>query len=89
MQQGQSSGDTKNITTHVLPEKNHYGSLEIDELWIFADNKKNKVWLIYAYDRDGSGIVAYMSGERGNCHCERIGSAFKRAKGYLWEYRDG
>ena len=46
MQQGQSSGDTKNITTHVLPEKNHYGSLEIDELWIFADNKKNKVWLI-------------------------------------------
>ena len=64
MQQEQSSEDTKNIITHVLSGKNHYDSLEVDELWIFADDKKNKVWLIYAYDRDGSGIVAYVWGKR-------------------------
>ena len=38
--------------------------MEVDELWIFADDKKNKVWLIYAYDYDGSGIVAYAWGKR-------------------------
>ena len=44
---------------HVLPKKNHYDALEVDELWTFVGNKKNKVWLIYAYDRDGGEIVAY------------------------------
>ena len=31
---------------HVLPKKNHYDALEVDELWTFVGNKKNKVWLI-------------------------------------------
>ena len=31
---------------HVFPKKNHYDSLEVDELWTFVGNKKNKVWLI-------------------------------------------
>ena len=35
---------------HVLPEKNHYDTLEIDESWTFIGSKKNKIWLIYAYD---------------------------------------
>ena len=30
---------------HVIPEKNHYDSLEVDKLWTFAGNKKCKVWL--------------------------------------------
>ena len=49
---------------HVLPKKNHYDALEVDELWTFVGNKKNKVWLIYAYDRDGGEIVAYVWGKR-------------------------
>ena len=30
---------------HVLPEKNHYDALKVDELWTFVGSKKNKVWL--------------------------------------------
>ena len=53
---------------------------------LYVGNKKNKVWLIYAYDRSGGEIVAYAWGKEGYCHREGIGSAFKRAQGYLWEY---
>ena len=49
---------------HALPKKNHYDSLEVDELWTFVGSKKNKVWLIYAYDRSGGKIVAYAWGKR-------------------------
>ena len=49
---------------HVLPEKNHYDTLEIDEIWTFVGSKKNKVWLIYAYDRGSGEIVAYAWGKR-------------------------
>jgi len=38
--------------------------LEVDELWTFVGSKKNKVWLIYAYDRSGGEIVAYAWGKR-------------------------
>ena len=38
--------------------------LEVDELWTFVGSKKNKVWLIYAYDRGGGEIVAYARGKR-------------------------
>ena len=49
---------------HVLPKKNHYDVLEIDEIWTFVGSKKNKVWLIYAYDRTSGEIVAYVWGKR-------------------------
>ena len=49
---------------HVLPEKNHYDTLEIDEIWTFVGSKKNKVWLIYAYDRGSGEIVTYAWGKR-------------------------
>ena len=48
---------------HVLPEKNHYDTLEIDEIWTFVGSKKNKVWFIYAYDRGSREIVAYLGKE--------------------------
>ena len=44
---------------NVLPETNHYDTLEIDEIWTFVGSKKNKVWLIYAYDRGSGEIVTY------------------------------
>ena len=27
-------------------QKNHHDSLEVDGLWIFVGNKKDKVWLV-------------------------------------------
>ena len=48
---------------HVLPEKNHYDTLEIDEIRTFVGSKKNKVWLIYAYDRGSDEIVTYAWGK--------------------------
>ena len=71
---------------HVLPKKNHYDALEVDELWTFVGNKKNKVWLnlrLWPWWRRDSGLCL---GKEGYCHREGIGSAFKRAQGYLWEY---
>jgi IS1 family transposase len=38
--------------------------LEIDEFWTFVGSKTNKQWLIYAYDREGKEIVAYVFGDR-------------------------
>ena len=29
---------------HVLPKKNHYDTLEIDEIWTFVGSKKNRWW---------------------------------------------
>ena len=52
-------------STHkIRPKHNHYDCLEIDEFWTYVGNKKNKVWLIYAYHRDTGEIVAYVWGKR-------------------------
>ncbi|MDR2740837.1 MAG: IS1 family transposase, partial [Treponema sp.] len=32
--------------------------IETDELWTYVGEKKNKVWLIYAYHRESEEIVA-------------------------------
>ncbi|KAA6335475.1 hypothetical protein EZS27_016307 [termite gut metagenome] len=33
----------------IKPKQSHYDKPEVDELWTYVGNKKNKVWLIYAY----------------------------------------
>ena len=33
----------------IKPKQLFYNSLQVDELWIFVEKKKNKRWLIYAY----------------------------------------
>ena len=49
----------------VSPEKNHYSSLQIDELWSYVkQRKKNKKWLLYAYSPENDEIVAYATGDR-------------------------
>jgi IS1 family transposase/transposase-like protein len=48
----------------ITPKQQHYDSLEIDEFWTYVGNKKNKVWLIYAYHRATGEIVAYVWGKR-------------------------
>ncbi|KAA6328500.1 hypothetical protein EZS27_022614 [termite gut metagenome] len=48
----------------IKPKQSHYDKLEVDELWTYVGNKKNKVWLIYAYHRATGEIVAYIWGKR-------------------------
>ena len=48
----------------IRPKQNHYDKLEVDEFWTYVGNKKNKVWLIYAYHRETGEIVAYVWGKR-------------------------
>ncbi|MHB9294241.1 putative IS1 family transposase ISPa14 [Hollandina sp. SP2] len=42
----------------IKPKKSQYDCLEIDEFWTYEREKKNKVWLIYAYHRESGEIVA-------------------------------
>ncbi len=48
----------------ITPKQQHYDCLEVDEFWTYVGNKKNKVWLIYAYHRATGEIVAYIWGKR-------------------------
>ncbi|MDR0393544.1 MAG: IS1 family transposase [Tannerella sp.] len=48
----------------IKPKQQHYNSLEVDEFWTYVGKKKNKVWLIYAYDRDSGEIVSFVWGKR-------------------------
>jgi hypothetical protein len=43
----------------IKPKKTHYDCLETDEFWTYVGKKKNKVWLIYVYNRGSGEIVAY------------------------------
>jgi insertion element IS1 protein InsB len=51
-------------TYEIQPQQSHYESLEVDEFWTFVGNKKNKLWLIYAYHRETGEIVAYVWGKQ-------------------------
>jgi hypothetical protein len=37
---------------------------EIDEFWTYIGEKKNKVWLIYAYHWESGEIAGYVWGKR-------------------------
>ena len=54
----------KRSTHQTSPQRTHYPTLQIDEFWTFVGKKRNKVWLIYAYDQAGGEIVAYEWGKR-------------------------
>jgi IS1 family transposase/transposase-like protein len=50
---------------HVItPKQSYYACLEVDELWTYVGDKSNKVWLIYAYDRESGEIVCFEWGNR-------------------------
>jgi IS1 family transposase len=48
----------------IQPKKKRYNRLEIDEFWTYIGEKKNKVWLIYAYHRESGEIAGYVWGKR-------------------------
>ena len=56
----------------ITPKQQHYDSLEIDEFWTYVGNKKNKVWLIYAYHRPTGEIVGYVWGKRNYQTAKRL-----------------
>ena len=44
----------------IVPRQDYYQRLEVDKFWTYVKRKKQKVWLIYAYDRDTNKIVAHV-----------------------------
>jgi IS1 family transposase len=54
----------KSTEYQIKPKQTHYDRLEIDEFRTYVGEKKNKVWLIYAYHRETGEIVAYVWGKR-------------------------
>jgi IS1 family transposase len=48
----------------ILPQKDYYECLEVDEFWTYVESKSNKVWLIYAYDGESGEIVCFVWGKR-------------------------
>ena len=54
----------KSSKYQITPAKKHYKCLEIDEFWTYVGKKTNKIWLIYAYERESGEIVAYVWGKR-------------------------
>jgi IS1 family transposase len=48
----------------IKPESHYYASPEADEFRTYVGEKKNKVWLIYAYDRESVEIVSFVWSNR-------------------------
>jgi IS1 family transposase len=67
----------KSAVYTIKPKKTHYDCLETDEFWTYAEEKKNKVWLIYAYHRGSGEIVAYVRGKRDVRTAEKLGKRIK------------
>ena len=61
---GKVQAALKRSTHQINPQRTHYQTLQVDEFWTFVGKKRNKVWLIYAYDQAGGEIVAYEWGKR-------------------------
>ena len=53
-----------NSNYEIRPKRRYYRKLQVDEFWTYVGHKKNKVWLVYAYDPDTSEIVAFIWGKR-------------------------
>ena len=62
----------------IKPEKKHYDTLEVDEFWTYVGNKKNKIWLIYAYHRETGEIVANVWGKRDLKTAKKLKKRIKR-----------
>ena len=48
----------------IVPKKDYYDCLEVDELWTYVGKKSNNVWLLYAYHRESGEIVCFVWGKR-------------------------
>ena len=74
------------------PKKQHYSELEIYEFHTFIGNKKNKVWLQYAYERESGEIVSFVWGKRDlhtvlalKAELKRLNITYERIVSDYWE----
>jgi IS1 family transposase len=51
-------------TYKLIPKIKQYDCLETDGFWTYAGDKRNKVWLIYAYHRQSGEIVSFVWGKQ-------------------------
>ena len=51
-------------THQTCPERTHYQTLQVDEFWTFVGKKRNKAWLVYAWDQESGKMVAHVWGKR-------------------------
>ena len=68
----------KSTKYQIQPAKTHYRCLEIDEFWTYVGRKTNKIWLIYAYERESGEIVAYVWGKRDLRTAKKLRRRLKR-----------
>jgi len=47
-------------------------SVEMDEFWSFAGNKKNRRWTWYAIERNSGVLVAWQNGKRDNATFKKL-----------------
>lgn len=50
----------------IKPKQRYYHKLQVDEFWTYVGDKKNKVWLVYAYAPDTGEIVCFAWGKLKN-----------------------
>lgn len=55
----------------IKPEKSKL-TLELDEMWSFVDNKKNKQWIWLAIDRATKQIVGFHVGGRASKDAQKL-----------------
>jgi IS1 family transposase/transposase-like protein len=75
----------KSSKYEIKPAKRHYGCLEIDEFWTYVGRKSNKIWLIYAYERESGEIVTYVWGKRDLKTAKKLRKRLKRL-GITYDY---
>ena len=54
--------NTKDLV--ITPKRKNYNKVQVDELWTYVGNKKNKEWVIYAYAPETDEILAFVIGGR-------------------------
>ena len=64
----------------VVPKKRYYERLEVDKFWTYVYRKKQKVWLIYAYDCATNEIVFYVWGKRDLKTYKKLRDRLKKLK---------
>jgi IS1 family transposase len=75
----------KSSKYQITPAKKHYKCLEIDEFWTYVGCKTNKIWLLYAYDRESGEIVTYVWGKRDLKTANKLRKRLKRL-GITYDY---
>lgn len=58
MIKGKVTATLKKCHYQIIPKQSQYDYLEVKEFWTFSGKKTHEQWLIYAYYRAASEIVA-------------------------------